>query len=154
MSEEVTLRRGFTGLWIPADIVEDERLTMLEKWLYGEIEAFNRGNDKRGCFASNSFFAKQLGVKENTVSKAISHLKELGLIEQVAFDGRQRILKIIGSIGFKSQSALDKNHSLSNKEERKEENKERSVSLGRSVWITRIYCYYESRAWNTAMGRL
>lgn len=91
--EDQIPKRGFTGLWIPAAIVQDNRLTLLEKLLYAEIDALDKGNDDKGCFASNAYLAKIIGSTERSISNAISNLKSLGLLGQKSFDGRQRLLK-------------------------------------------------------------
>ena len=83
--------RNFKGIWIPKNIYLNQNLSWTEKILLIEID--NLDND-RGCFASNKHFAKFLNVKENTVSIYIKHLKELGFVEQISFDGRTRVLKV------------------------------------------------------------
>ena len=84
------MERGFKGIWIPAEVWLDERLTALDKIILAEINSLDTDE---GCFASNKYIAEFCGTKENTVSLSISKLKELGYIEQVKFDGRQRVLK-------------------------------------------------------------
>lgn len=84
------MERGFKGIWISAEVWLDERLTALDKIILAEINSLDTDE---GCFASNKYIAEFCGTKENTVSLSISKLKELGYIEQVKFDGRQRVLK-------------------------------------------------------------
>ena len=87
MSDE---QRGFKGVWLPREIWLDDRLTALEKVIFAEIDSLDNGN---GCTASNESLAKLCGCTERKITQAISKLKKLGLIEQVSFDGRERILK-------------------------------------------------------------
>jgi len=83
-------KREFTGVWIPRMVVEDERLNWTQRALYAEIACFEV------CFMSNAFLANRLGVHERKVQEHISYLKELGYIQQVGFDGRQRRLSVLG----------------------------------------------------------
>lgn len=121
--EEVPTTR-FTGIFIPVEIMEIEELTLTEIHLLSWVDALY-SKQHGGCFASNSYFAKRLRVKENTISKSITKLKKLDLIEEVSFNGRQRVIRakineyvarkqksILGRHGSKSKSALDLNPSL------------------------------------------
>jgi hypothetical protein len=59
--------------------------------------------------------SKQIGVKENTLAKCLTHLRELGLIKDVYFDGRVRVIRAcISEYVAKCQSnpALDLNPTL------------------------------------------
>lgn len=135
----------FTGIFIPAEILEMENLTPLEQMLVSWIDALH-SKEYGGCFASNEYLAQKLRVKENTIAKAITNLRQLGLIEDISFNGRHRVIrakiaeyvekcqskagldlnpkqgwrKIQGSHGEKSKRIY--------KEERKEERKERETS--------------------------
>ncbi len=87
MSKE---KRGFRGIWFPAEVWLDERLTPLDKIILMEIDSLdNDGN----CYASNEHLAKFCQCSQSKVSKAISKLKSLGYIEAVSFDGRTRRLQ-------------------------------------------------------------
>ena len=102
----------FTGLFIPSEILEIQELTLFEVHLLSWIDALYC-RDHGGCFASNEYLAtKMRGAKENTVSKALTRLRSLGLIEDISFNGRQRVIRAcIGKSIEKSQSkaALDLN---------------------------------------------
>lgn len=82
--------RDFKGIWIPAEIWLNDNLSFMEVILLAEIDSLA---NQDGCFASNDYFAKFLGVSEVYVSKAISNLTKKGLVKQVAFNGRSRVLK-------------------------------------------------------------
>lgn len=85
-------QRKFRGIWIPADVWLDERLSAVEKVLLMEIDSLD--NDKYdGCIMGNKRFSEMLQCSERTVSTMVSHLKELGYIKQESFDGRTRVLK-------------------------------------------------------------
>ena len=84
--------RGFKGIWIPAEIWLNTEISHIEKILWAEINSLDKGN---GCNASNEYLANFLGVKEHTITIMVSHLKKAGLVKQIAFDGRKRILSAI-----------------------------------------------------------
>lgn len=80
----------FTGVFIPAHIWEDTRLSLFERFLWAEISAL-AGKDE--CFASNTYLAQKLNVSPTHVSDTVSKLKKMGLLIQTRFDGRTRYLK-------------------------------------------------------------
>lgn len=83
--------RQFKGVWIPKEVWLDEKLTYFEKAVYAEIDSLD-GED--GCFASNKYFQSFFKCTERTMSRAISHLQQLGYIEVTAYNGRKRVIKI------------------------------------------------------------
>ena len=84
--------RDFKGVWIPKEIWLSKELTMLEKAIFVEIDSLDNENH---CIASNEYFAEFCDCSVSKVSKAISKLKELGMIEEIEFDGRHRKIKVI-----------------------------------------------------------
>lgn len=86
MGEE---KREFRGVWFPAEIWLDERLTALEKMILIEIDSLD-GED--GCYASNEYLAKFCQCSQTKVSSAISKLKKMGFLTVASFDGRRRVL--------------------------------------------------------------
>lgn len=82
-------KRTFRGVWFPAEVWLDERLTALDKFILMEIDSLD-GDD--GCFASNEYLAKFCQCSQTKVSTSISKLKKMGYIEVVSFDGRRRVL--------------------------------------------------------------
>ena len=85
------MEREFKGVWIPAEIWLDARLTLVEKALYAEIDSFC-GNDKT-FHKSNETIQLEYGISRPTISKAIKNLESLGFIE-ATFDGRMRHLTV------------------------------------------------------------
>ena len=83
-------KRGFRGIWFPAEVWLDERLTALEKIILMEIDSLDNEDN---CYASNEHLANFCHCSQSKVSKAISKLKTLGYIEVVSFDGRSRRLR-------------------------------------------------------------
>ena len=66
-------QRGFFGIIIPKEILEDQELNITEKFIYGYIASFNRC-----CFESNEKIATKLGISESTVKHAIPKLEGKG----------------------------------------------------------------------------
>ena len=83
------------GIWIPNEIWEREDLSWLEKLLFGQIDKMTAKGKDESCFASNKWFSEKFKVTETTISLAIAHLKKLGLIKQISFDGRRRVLRSV-----------------------------------------------------------
>lgn len=80
---------------IPAQIRYDERLKPNEKLLYGEITALS--NKTGECYATNKYFASLYDVTVETISRWITHLKELNYIDSkiIYRDGTHEIDKRI-----------------------------------------------------------
>lgn len=92
MSDNVNnTKRAFRGVWIPARIWLNKKLTLTEKALLVEINSLD--NDD-GCYASNEYLAEFLNTSVATITRSISKLKIIGDIYMSGFDGRQRILKV------------------------------------------------------------
>lgn len=91
MTNPSNISRGFKGIWIPAELWLDNRLTPEEKVFVAEVDSLDRGEDH--CFASNEYFADFFQCKERKIQDMLSKLKKLGFIEQVSFDGRSRTIK-------------------------------------------------------------
>jgi len=142
MSNTPTPKPRFTGIFIPAEILEREELTLMEKFLLSWIDALYCKNHG-GCFASNEYLASKLGAKENTVAKSLTKLRKLNLLADVSFDGRTRVIRATlneavaesqsnagldknpKGVGFKSNADMDKNPSspiIYSKEESKDKN--------------------------------
>lgn len=90
----VNAKRDFKGIWIPKEIWRAEGLSPTEKILWAEIDSLYHP-DKNGCFATNEYLAKFMGVKERTVRDALFKLRQLKLIEDISFDGRERVIKAL-----------------------------------------------------------
>ncbi len=76
---------------IPIEIFMNDNLSETAKFLYHFIESLD--ND-RGCFASNEFLSKIMGVSTTAISVAVSKLIEQSYIKRTGFDGRERTLKV------------------------------------------------------------
>ena len=80
------MERQFKGVWIPAEIWLDARLSLVEKALYAEIDSFSGVN--KSFHKANETIQLEYGVSRPTVSKAIKKLEEFGFIE-VTCDGHE-----------------------------------------------------------------
>lgn len=84
-------QRAFKGVWIPAEVWLSDELTIYEKAVFAEIDSLDGENH---CWASNEYLAKFCKMSEVTISRSISKLIQLGFIEKLSFDGRQRVLAV------------------------------------------------------------
>lgn len=66
-------QRGFFGIIIPKEILDDEELNVTEKFIYGYVASFTRC-----CYESNEMIAAKLGISESTVKHAIPKLVNKG----------------------------------------------------------------------------
>lgn len=80
------------GIWIPAEILHNKELTSTEKILYAEIYYLDRPDIH--CTASNEHLSEFLDMSESGVKKCLAHLKELGYIRSISFDGRKRSIAV------------------------------------------------------------
>jgi len=94
--------RGFKGIWIPAEVWLDERLSAIEKSVLAEIDSLSRTDT--GCVAGNEYFAAFCQCSKRTVTDAVSHLTKLGLVETVSFDGRSRQLRSCVAVSARQSS--------------------------------------------------
>jgi len=67
------------GVWLPAEILANRKLSYTEMILFCLIELLDNG--ERGCYASNKYFADLLGVTTQTISNGISNLRELDYLK-------------------------------------------------------------------------
>lgn len=67
------------GIWIPADILLDDKLTDKEKFVLSMILYLS--DETGSCFASNQYIANVVKVTPNRVSKIISSLKNKKYIQ-------------------------------------------------------------------------
>ena len=85
------MERAFRGVWIPAEIYLDGRLTPTEVCLLAEIESLDTGE---GCYADNKYLADFGRCDVRTVSRHIAHLRELGLINVTIEGGLRRLHRL------------------------------------------------------------
>lgn len=59
---------SFTGIWIPAEVIQMETLTLSEKMVYGIVNALD---NEEGCYASNGYLAKTLQLSDRQVKNIL-----------------------------------------------------------------------------------
>lgn len=81
----------FTGVWIPAAIFQTPSISITAKVVYGVLESLD---NEGGCFASNAYLSKHLGLEVRQVQNILADLETAGLITRVEETGR-RIIRTI-----------------------------------------------------------
>lgn len=126
-------RRGFKGVWIPAEYWLDANLTMSEINMITEIDSLDNGN---GCYASNKHFAEFFGVTKGRASQIIASLKAKGYIS-ISYDrdGKQitrRVIRVVNKLnrGIKNTKPPIKNSKQGYLENCEERNTELGIHLG------------------------
>lgn len=95
---------------VPRIILNDQTCSQTDKLVYGVINSLS--NNKEYCYASNSYFANMLSVKEKTISNSINSLKRKKYIE-VKFINRQRRIYLNNEIVSKENSkVMEKNENI------------------------------------------
>ena len=79
------------GIFIPKEILEDKRLSHLDKIILMEIDILE--NDEIGCTSTNENLAKLCNCTCTTISTTIKKLVKLNYVEILSYDGKNRILK-------------------------------------------------------------
>lgn len=109
--------KEYTGVWIPAEVMESEELEPLDKLVYGEIAGFAI------CFASNAWFARKIKRSERTARDSIKKLIDLGFVENLGSDGRHRRIRVAKFRHAEWQNSSSQGGEIlphNNKEENKE----------------------------------
>jgi len=83
--------REFLGIWIPAEVWLDDRLTITEKAFLAEVESFSKNG--KTFHKSNDTIRQQYGITPKTVQRIIKKLVQLELLE-CYFNGRVRHLSL------------------------------------------------------------
>ena len=85
----------FTGVWLPREILEHENLSITAKMAYGIIDGLD-GED--GCYASNGYLARILGVSERQVKNIVGDLLEAGVITRVVHANAQGSVRYLRTV--------------------------------------------------------
>lgn len=81
----------FTGVWIPAEVLQMETLTITEKVVYGIVNALD---NEEGCYASNGYLATTLQLSDRQVKNCLKTLIDFQLVVRVEVNNR-RILRTV-----------------------------------------------------------
>ena len=113
------------GLWIPAEVLLDEKLTDKEKFILSMILYLS--DETGSCFASNQYIATIVKVTPNRVSKIISSLNNKKYIqvklryqkESKEIEQRQiiPIVDINNRYGQESQEGIGRNNNIDSQNE-------------------------------------
>lgn len=98
--------RVFNGIWIPKEIYLNKQVKWGAKILFLEIHSFTANG--KSCFMSNEYISKFLGISIRQVTRMITELKNIGWIEETAFDGRKRFLRSKMKVDFSGIAELTK----------------------------------------------
>lgn len=166
-------QRGFTGFFIPVEVLNDPGLRPTDKLLLAEIDALSK-NSENACRATNEHLAHRVGLSAGGIANAISRLRRAGYIEDVRFDGRRRwirahLMKAAFTKRLRQHSpngevsihqTVKKDNSLDYRESKKEITKERfrkptvaelaayAQSIGFTAFIpARFLDHYEANGW-------
>lgn len=82
---------AFTGVWIPAEVLQLSTLSITDKVVYGIINALD---NEDGCYASNGYLATTLDLSDRQIKNIIKTLCDYNLVVRVEIDGR-RILRTV-----------------------------------------------------------
>lgn len=69
------------GIWIPIEILEDNRLDLTEKVILAIYKYYTIEGDGHCCFLTNDKIAEMIGVSKRTIQRTKQKLKELNLID-------------------------------------------------------------------------
>lgn len=101
----ISENRDFKGIWIYKKLYLSREYTPNEKFLLLEIYSLSKGSKKQ-CYANNRHFADFIGVKENTIQKAILKLEKNGHIRR-EYTYREGTREITGRIITLTQKFYD-----------------------------------------------
>jgi DNA-binding transcriptional ArsR family regulator len=91
MSDHEFHKPAHKGYWIPVEL-DRFGLTNIEKLFLSIIDSLD--DPEKHCYASNGYFAEQMGLSISRISFYLTKFKKMGLIEEVSFSGRQRIIRV------------------------------------------------------------
>lgn len=90
----------FTGVWIPAGVFQTSMVSLAAKVVYGVVDALD---NEDGCFASNAYLSRHLGLGERQIRNLLSELEDAKLIVRVEESGR-RVIRTVEKLAV--QQAL------------------------------------------------
>ena len=101
---------AFIGYFIavPRIILNDQTCSQTDKLVFGVINSLS--NNKEYCYASNSYFAKTIDVKEKTISNSINNLKRNNYIRVSFINGQRRIYLNEDIVRKENSKVLEKNN--------------------------------------------
>ena len=95
--------RDFKGVWIPKAIWLSDKLSLMEKALFVEIQSLD---NERGCFASNQYFADFFGISDRQIRTYVASLRTKGFVTVTVHDRNKRIIRAAGKYRRVSDTEL------------------------------------------------
>lgn len=93
---------------VPTDILDNKELSLLDKFIYGEV--FTMSVQGKEFFMSNSRLAERYGKSKVTVSRSVNKLSRLGYIHvEMTYNNKQEIEKRVLTLSSKMSIPLIKN---------------------------------------------
>lgn len=138
------MERAFRGVWIPAEIYLDERLTPTEVFLLSEIDSLDVGS---GCREGDTFLARRCKCDERTIRRLRSHLESLGMISTEK-DGNERVIYRIPSTVKVSNNGLHRFVPPT-----VEEVRAYCLERKNNIDAERFVDYYQAAGWVIARGQ-
>lgn len=107
------MKRGFKGIWIPAEIWFADNLSIQEMIFLVEIDSLDNEN---GCYASNKHFADFFKLTKARVSQVIGSLEKKGFIKiKYIYKSEKEIEKRIIRVTENLGDLLNNHNTLVNK---------------------------------------
>lgn len=97
-------KRQFTGVWLPREVLEDERLKGTEKILYAEIASFG----EKGCWKKSEELMSLTGMRTSAFQASCRRLVEFGYITQSREYGRMVRRSNIGFLADSESHPIEK----------------------------------------------
>ena len=97
-------KRQFTGVWLPREVLEDERLKGTEKILYAEIASFG----EKGCWKKSEELMSLTGMRTSAFQESCRRLVEFGYITQSREYGRMVRRSNIGFLADPESHPVEK----------------------------------------------
>lgn len=129
------INRSFLGIWVPREIWIHPTLSLQAKCLWAEIQSLN-SEEHGGCYASDAYLSGFLGIGLARIQEVLKELRDEGLIENISFNGRRRIMKAVIPKELKNKKierrspenrgAIPRKTGEPYKDKRKEKNKEKN----------------------------
>ena len=94
----------FTGVWLPREVLEDERLKGTEKILYAEIASFG----EKGCWKKSEELMSLTGMRTSAFQASCRRLVEFGYITQSREYGRMVRRSNIGFLADPESHPVEK----------------------------------------------
>ena len=92
----------FTGVWIPKEVFQIATLSPTAKFVYGIVDSLD---NEEGCYASNGYLARSLGLAERQIRNLLKELDDLKLIVRADHNG-QRIIRTVEKVALCSVLAV------------------------------------------------